>query len=1307
MLYGGSAGGPASLQAHSTQASGGSYTPTITFAPGCGQPTPLADMRRSQHSATGSAPAVASSSVREGVRPRLGVSPRTGRVVSPQPTYSWRSRLMEPVATAANHGLMQAGAAPERSRSNSRQGVTRARTPPLQTAERNRYKLESAQQQAPLPFGGEVSEEDRRRSASTDKGRPMLGSGGHGRHTGFHGNLGSQSRRPADLYDSRSNLARLMQQPTPVRNMVSRPSAARSYLPGASGASSASAPSTLSGSASVPAGGPSGSSYTAPSGPPSRSPVRRMPATQRTGGRGTPRSSRSPLRRHGAAATTSAVDLAGMAADPGAALGGTGPGRPGLACGRSAAGEVIFSPTAANSTRRLPAGLHPPNWLAMSTAAGRTALPHTPTSAGFASPRRDCPESLVSPPSSVPVEQEVNSPAELSSDSSAAVLPPGGKLEQLSPEPRGSRAQDDAADQQGLEHCNSSLLLGVLSPGAATPGAGSFHSGRCAETPEVFQAELRGVQTPNTREREGKQRCGQGSPCCELLPGLDAGLCDTARRCKSSGNSPVVRPLGIDSPDRRTGSPAARKTSSPVARDRNILVPESMTRHVRGISPVTGFRTHDDEGPSSPSGPSDLSGSTIWNMSPMQRTAAPGTVLTPFEPPPTLQYLAQSAVSSTSSLAYSHTGPSSLASSSRVNSQRPSSCYGEDRATTTSASTSLLSIGNAQTTGAGLTTQQPAAASSSVVLAQKSGKQSRAITPEQREQRDADSPKPFTVATPMSKVAQLRSLFEGRANESAKAGAAGRPGAQAAANSGGAALVAAGGRRPGAVWFRCAEDMVRRMHQEDLRTNHVTGRLLERLEEIAAGDPKFADAMQCAGSPARSDSSEDGGAGLTGRSFAVSDENSDPNMTHFMQEMSACKVAHARTSRQISRAMLKIMALDDRGLLGAAVSDAGARRRAKSEGFALERSGRLAEAAIDLQEEALSGRASLEQPEEEAARSLLSSGSSEAFCEKDDSKLETKKSKDADGCDSQSRRVSEPAQEPQPKETPRESLSPREVVKKLGHGDDAWSPPRPRTLLCSTGECPLQPEDQADSSRSSIGLRAGPGSEAATGAECPASDSSIEPDDEPCEAEASSSSGRQEDSQEGSTEESSVEISMTGPIDASSVDGSGCEEEYWPWMIPRPCQESLCRANTMLGLLEKQELYREVEIIVPAGMGNARAVTFVFDGTTYNVTIPDGNEEGSQVKVSLPIRRPPLERNSQQARLRDHMNWPDFTGTWEKIKHAPQVVSLENRQQLEEQFSFTNQDVQQRISVYQALRGRSMTPLLAFTPEEEPEQLVA
>ena len=114
------------------------------------------------------------SAARLGMQNR-GAGSHTGRGTSagglPRPAYSWRTRCLEPVAVQS--GVAEAGRAVAMSRTsvsgnssvdlgpgtvaNSRhsslqrrrtcRAVTRARTPPLQTRERNRQKLESAQQE--------------------------------------------------------------------------------------------------------------------------------------------------------------------------------------------------------------------------------------------------------------------------------------------------------------------------------------------------------------------------------------------------------------------------------------------------------------------------------------------------------------------------------------------------------------------------------------------------------------------------------------------------------------------------------------------------------------------------------------------------------------------------------------------------------------------------------------------------------------------------------------------------------------------------------------------------------------------------------------------------------------------------------------------------------------------------------------------------------------------------------------------------------------------------------------------------------
>jgi hypothetical protein len=136
------------------------------------------------------------------------------------------------------------------------------------------------------------------------------------------------------------------------------------------------------------------------------------------------------------------------------------------------------------------------------------------------------------------------------------------------------------------------------------------------------------------------------------------------------------------------------------------------------------------------------------------------------------------------------------------------------------------------------------------------------------------------------------------------------------------------------------------------------------------------------------------------------------------------------------------------------------------------------------------------------------------------------------------------------------------------------------------------------------------------------------------------------------------------------------------------------RETTMLYYLEQNELRRDLQIVVPQGMGEDRKVTFQFESKDHEIVVPDGYKEGDQVPVTL-TNRPFLERTATIAARRGHSDPNVFPERWsitDSLRH-----SLRNEKETSE---LNAAEFRQRYYFYTMLRGRSATPLLATVSED-------
>lgn len=186
------------------------------------------------------------------------------------------------------------------------------------------------------------------------------------------------------------------------------------------------------------------------------------------------------------------------------------------------------------------------------------------------------------------------------------------------------------------------------------------------------------------------------------------------------------------------------------------------------------------------------------------------------------------------------------------------------------------------------------------------------------------------------------------------------------------------------------------------------------------------------------------------------------------------------------------------------------------------------------------------------------------------------------------------------------------------------------------------------------------------------------------------SSGIGELDAEGETEaDAEVEAEASANIDEACVD-------YTAIMAG---MDGMHRMETMLHAIEQAELKRDLHIIVPDGIGPDRKVTFNFENKTHDVAVPEGYEVGQQVLVTL-SNRPFLERTAAQARTRGHQ--PTELDRWSIIDILRHSLRTDK-----ESSTLAAEEFKSRYCLYGLLRGRSAAPLLPFTTEETPADLLA
>lgn len=672
-----------------------------------------------------------------------------------------------------------------------------------------------------------------------------------------------------------------------------------------------------------------------------------------------------------------------------------------------------------------------------------------------------------------------------------------------------------------------------------------------------------------------------------------------------------------------------------------------------------------------------------------------------------------------------------------------------------------------------------------------------------RNSTDENIPANHLVAQPagahLSKVAQMRSLFEKRCSE--------QSGGTISSGESKASRVP-GFARPNTTWVRNASDSVRRLRQEELKANRQVDRLMQRIHEaedsmhqrevgLGLSPFKFKDGPGTPSASNRSRSSE-----ASDPSWMHEDENESPN-TQIQKSMWASQASHARIHKNMLSAISKFVSLDQRGnrynarlvgargdllpanmLLSEACDVSG--DSALSSAF-----GGIAGSAILRGRDSVPGEeasplphrsaqaTSQEQPEEEVSEEVAASLAMRESCwgKTCDVVKEVALNK-SHGSDPDSGPLAddpEPHREPQPQESPRQSrieissrpsvssppLGKRPVIEDGGQLSPSWygtSPPppppapqltprtAPRGAAQPQQQCarrdhmhaldaaeansvpnePLQPlqwEKEPDDEPIETSALLSPVARNSTSAEpeqppsCGSSPSSLRSlnqqasqssiDEKLSAHEDSISSG---DSvsigsvplESGGAASSSAQPSADEPLSMDKnlrpLGPDSTEELNVDYYIPKPTEESMVRATTMLAVMEREEMQKQVQIIAPDGMGTDRKVQFVYEGVTFDIQIPEGYNIGEEVPIVVP-KRPPLERNRYQAQLRDHAHLQDFQSIWSTLRYPPMYCHDKAEDALK------NDECMARREHYRQLHGKRMAPLMPYTPEETEEDI--
>jgi len=159
--------------------------------------------------------------------------------------------------------------------------------------------------------------------------------------------------------------------------------------------------------------------------------------------------------------------------------------------------------------------------------------------------------------------------------------------------------------------------------------------------------------------------------------------------------------------------------------------------------------------------------------------------------------------------------------------------------------------------------------------------------------------------------------------------------------------------------------------------------------------------------------------------------------------------------------------------------------------------------------------------------------------------------------------------------------------------------------------------------------------------------------------------------------------------ESSGSVSSSCEVSFEDVGHPRAGEEGMPRHTTLLHAIEQNEMNRQVMVRVPEGMQENRLVSFIYENRKHDVVIPPGYDVGQEVPVLVP-RRPPLERNRDQAACRGHANFVDRISIFEPLRHSSRA---------ERTCKLDDPEFRQRYELYALMRGTSMHPLLPYTEE--------
>lgn len=619
-----------------------------------------------------------------------------------------------------------------------------------------------------------------------------------------------------------------------------------------------------------------------------------------------------------------------------------------------------------------------------------------------------------------------------------------------------------------------------------------------------------------------------------------------------------------------------------------------------------------------------------------------------------------------------------------------------------------------------------------------------------------NGPAEAAPATGPGKVAQIRSFFEQRLSAASAVSNASNATTttDAKAMFSSADAKASQGLDPSrsSAWRRCASDMVRRLRQEELRTSRVTEKLMRRLEELGGLESVDLSGLEgCAfdGLPGTA------AAQSPARSSDASEDEHDANANQLHRRMFAYQASHFRTHSQISQAMLRVLYLEEaRG--GARSAQGRCRSDGVALGWAMTApceaedteacsfsaspasfGGGFTGSCGSLGEEA-TVRASILQPEEEAdeLQPPEEEPSAGGGLLREEAPLAEGKHGTPKQAASEERGYRhsggddpEPAIEPQSKESPRveERLlaSPPPCQKQRPEGDVAVSPVRESPSRRGLLHVPTPSRRSSQRSLSRARLQASEEEVAAPGGTLEDEEVSLAESASPAstgleeqlEEEADEEEGQEqlEDSATFSDESGGDMVEHRDALEQQAPDEDlriwqamspdqqrnyilhHNPESYPRWYQesykPKPGEEGMPRACTVLHSIEQAALHREMNLYVPEGMGSDRQVMFHFNDKEYHTTVPVGYHVGDQFTVVVPTKRPPLERNRQQALLRDHAQFPDISSLWQWVRH-PMQVSLET-------VTFETEEVKTRISQYKLLGGKDMSPLLPCTPEDE------